>query len=174
MTGSISVSRIASLSGRLLAGEVMNKLGASLIGALLFAGALALISCNGDTGTAGSGNVLGSSTTGPGTGPGSGTVPGPTGTRVQLIPSSPQMPSSGATNVDLTAIVVDANGQAVSGASVVFSTGTDPSALINNISGSPAGVSDSNGSVTAKLVLGSNKSNRLISVTASSQGATAT
>src|SRR6267154_4619783 len=171
MAGSTPVSRIASLSGRLLAGEVMNKLGASLIGSLLFAGALALISCNSDTGTAGSGNVLGSSTTGPGTGPGSGTVPGPTGTRIQLLASSPQMPSSGAITVDLTAIVVDANGQAVSGASVVFSTGTDPSAFISNISA--AGVSDANGSVTAKLNLGSNKSNRLISVSASTQGATA-
>jgi hypothetical protein len=149
----------------------MNKLGASLIGSLLFAGALALISCNGDTGTAGSGNVLGSSAPGPGTGP--VPVAGPTGTRIQLLASNPQMPSSGATLVDLTAIVVDANGQAVSGASVVFSTGTDPSALINTISGSPAGVSDSNGTVTAKLALGSNKSNRFISVSASTQGATA-
>src|SRR5260221_14134972 len=112
MAGSISVSRIASLSGRLLAGEVMNKLGASLIGSLLFAGALALTGCNGDTGTAGSGNVLGSSTT---TGPGTGPVPvaGPTGTRVQLLASSPQMPSSGTPTVDLTAIAVDSNGQAI-------------------------------------------------------------
>ncbi|TMH80348.1 MAG: hypothetical protein E6H51_01620 [Betaproteobacteria bacterium] len=73
--------------------------------------------------------------------------------------------------VDLTAIVVDANGQAVSGTAVVFSTGTDPSAFISNISSS--GVSDANGTVTAKLNLGSNKSNRFISVTASTQGATA-
>src|SRR5712692_8893816 len=150
----------------------MNKLGASLIGSLLLAGALALTGCTGDTGTAGSGNpgVFGNSGTGPGTGP--GPVPGPTGTRVQLLASSPQMPSSGATTVDLTAIVVDANGQAVSGATVVFSTGTDPSAFINTIN--PAGgISDASGSVTAKLNLGSNKSNRFISVTASTQGATA-
>src|SRR5881296_636604 len=149
----------------------MNKLGASLIGSLLFAGALALTGCTGDTGAAGSGNpgVFGNSGTGPGTGP--GPVPGPTGTRVQLLASSPQMPSSGAVTVDLTAIVVDANGQAVSGASVVLSTGADPSAFISNISGS--GVSDTNGTVTAKLNLGSNKSNRFISVTASAQGATA-
>src|SRR5439155_15298774 len=91
--------------------------------------------------------------------------------RVQLLASSPQMPSSGATSVDLTAIVVDANGQAVSGTTVVLSTGTDPSAYISNISGS--GVSDTQGTVTAKLNLGSNKSNRFISVTASTQGATA-
>jgi len=148
----------------------MNKLGASLIGSLLFAGALALISCNSDTGTAGSGNVLGNSTApGPGTGP--APVAGPTGTRVQLLASSPQMPSSGTTTVDLTAIAVDSNGQAISGATITLSTGTDPSAFISNISA--AGVSDVNGSVTAKLNLGSNKANRFISVSASTQGATA-
>src|SRR5213594_982794 len=150
----------------------MNKFGASLIGSFLVAGALALSSCGTDTGTSGSGTppIFGGSTPGPGTGP--GPVPGPTGTRVQLLASSPQMPSSGATNVDLTAIVVDGNGQAVSGATVVFSTGTDPSACINTIN--PAGgISDASGSVTAKLNLGSNKSNRFISVTASTQGATA-
>ncbi|TMH51438.1 MAG: hypothetical protein E6H50_03320 [Betaproteobacteria bacterium] len=149
----------------------MNKFGASLIGSFLVAGALALSSCGTDTGTSGSGTppIFGGSTPGPGTGP--GPVPGPTGTRVQLLASSPQMPSSGATSVDLTAIVVDANGQAVSGTTVVLSTGTDPSAYISNISGS--GVSDTQGTVTAKLNLGSNKSNRFISVTASTQGATA-
>ncbi|HZF20368.1 MAG TPA: Ig-like domain-containing protein [Burkholderiales bacterium] len=149
----------------------MNKLGASLIGSLLFAGALALTGCNSDTGTAGSGNVLGSSTTGPGTGPGSGAVPGPTGTRVQIIPSSPQMPSSGATTVDLTAIALDAGGQALAGVTITLSTGTDPSAFISNISG--GGVSDANGTVTAKLNLGFNRANRLITVSASAQGATA-
>src|SRR6267154_2672771 len=144
----------------------MNKLGASLIGSLLFAGALALTGCTADTGAAGSGNpgVFGNSGTGPGTGP--GPVPGPTGTRVQLLASSPQMPSSGAVTVDLTAIVVDANGQAVMGTAVVLSTGTDPSAFITNILPS-GGVSDTNGGVTAKLNLGSNKSNRFISVSAS-------
>jgi hypothetical protein len=149
----------------------MNKLGASLIGSLLFAGALALISCNGDTGTAGSGNPAVFGSAGPGTGPGSGAVPGPTGARVQLIPSSPQMPSSGTTTVDLTAIAVDSSGQAISGVTITLSTGTDPSAFTSNISG--GGVSDANGTVTAKLNLGSNKGNRLISISASAQGATA-
>src|SRR5438034_11321378 len=81
------------------------------------------------------------------------------------------MPSSGATTVDLTAIVIDANGQAVAGSTVIFSTGSPPSAVITNISG--GGVSDANGGVTAKLGLGSNKANRFILVTASTQGATA-
>jgi len=151
----------------------MDKFGASLTGSLLFAGALALTGCGNDTTTATSGipGVFGSGTaTGPGTGPGA--VAGPTGTRVQLLASSPQMPSSGTTTVDLTAIVVDASGQAVSGATVVLSTGTDPSAFISNITPS-GGVTDANGGVTAKLNLGSNKANRFISITASSVGATA-
>ena len=149
----------------------MNKLAASIIGSFLVAGALVLASCSKDTTTTGSGTppIFGGNTPGPGTGP--GPVPGPTGTRVQLIASSPQMPSSGLTTVDLTAIVVDANGQAVSGTTVVLSTGTDPSAFISNISN--GAVSDANGTVTAKLNLGSNKSNRFISVTATAQGATA-
>jgi hypothetical protein len=83
------------------------------------------------------------------------------------------MPSSGATTVDLTAIVTDSTGQAVSGSTVVFSRGTDPSAFFTNIA--PAGgVSDASGIVTAKLNLGANKSNRVINVTATTQGATGT
>src|SRR6267143_6236719 len=126
----------------------MKDHGRWVIAALLFTGALAVAGCNSSTGTSSSGPppVIGGPGTGPGTGP--GPAPGPTGTRVQLLASSPQMPSSGATNVDLTAIVVDANGQAVSGAPVVFSTGTDPSAFITNILPS-GGVTDATGSITA-------------------------
>jgi len=149
----------------------MNKLAASIIGSFVFAGALALASCSNNTTTTGSGTppIFGGNPPGPGTGP--GPAPGPSGTRVQVLASSPQMPSSGTVTVDLTAIVVDANGQAVSGTTVVLSTGTDPSAFISNISA--GGVSDTNGTVTAKLNLGSNKSNRFISITASAVGATA-
>ncbi len=152
----------------------MNKLGASLIGSLLFAGALAVTGCTQNDSTATPSGQFGPGVGGAGpTGPGTGPAPaaGPSGTRVQLLASSPQMPSSGLTTVDLTGIVVDVNGQAVSGATLVFSTGTDPSAFISNISG--GGVSDANGGVTAKLNLGSNKSNRFISVSVSTQGATA-
>jgi len=152
----------------------MNKLGRSVVAALLFAGTLALAGCADKTTPASAGTGVLGGTTGPGTGP--GPAPGPTGIRVQLLASSPQMPSSGTATVDLTAVVVDTNGQAVSGSTVVFSTGADPTAFITNIS-NPAptggGVSDANGSVTAKLNLGSNRSNRFISVTATTQGATA-
>jgi len=74
------------------------------------------------------------------------------------------MPSSGVSPVTLTAIVLDASRQAISGQTVTFSTGTDPSAFINNVSAS--GVSDANGIVTAQLNLGSSKANRTIGVSA--------
>jgi len=149
----------------------MNKLGRSVVSALLFAGAFALAGCADETATASAGTGVLTGTIGT-TGPGPGPTPGPTGIQVQLLASSPQMPSSGTTTVDLTAIVTDATGQAVSGSTVVFSRGTDPTAFFTNIL-PVGGVSDANGGVTAKLNLGSNKSNRFISVTATTQGATA-
>ncbi len=145
----------------------MNKLGASLIGSLLFAGALALTGCTGDTGTAGSGGVLGS---GPGTPPPGGGNPGPTGNRIQLAVSAGQLPSSGAATVDVTAVVLDANGQTVPGDTVTFSTGTDLTAFISNISG--GGVADANGVVTGKLNVGADKSNRTVTISAAAAGAT--
>lgn len=82
------------------------------------------------------------------------------------------MPSSGASTVTLTAVVLDANKQAVSGRTVNFLPGTDPTAFVNNKSA--GGVSDSNGLVTAQLNLGTDKSNRTITVTAAADGASAT
>lgn len=95
-----------------------------------------------------------------------------TASSVQLLVSSPQMPSSGASTTGLTAIVLDSNGQVVSGRTVNFSSGGDSSAFINNISAS--NVSDSNGLVTAQLNLGSNKANRTIQVSATVDGKTTT
>ena len=139
-----------------------KKLGQAFIAPLLVAGLLALASCS-ETASVTSGP---SSALGPGQAsapaPGQGTA-GASGTRVQLLVSNPQLPSSGQTQVDLTAVVLDINGQSVAGASVTFSTGTDPSAFISGISG--GGITDSNGQVTAKLNVGANKSNRTITVT---------
>jgi hypothetical protein len=84
--------------------------------------------------------------------------------RFRLLASSPMLPSAGTSQVDLTAVVLDANGQAVSGTSVTFSTATDPSAFISDISN--GGFTDANGVVTAKLNLGANRGNRRILVTA--------
>ena len=99
---------------------------------------------------------------------------GPAVESIQLLASSPQMLSAGGTAnaVDLTAIVISATGQAVGGKTVTFSKNTDTSAFFSNISG--GGVSDSNGQVTAKLNLGSEKTNRTITVTATADSAPAT
>ena len=151
----------------------MNKLGRLVIAVFLIGGALALAGCaQDDTTTTASGTpgVFGPGP-GPTPGPGPGPTPGPTGNRVQLLVSSAQMPSAGTTTIDLTAVVLDANGQAAAGSTVVFSTGTDPSAFITNISG--GGVTDANGRVTAKLNVGSDKTNRTVTITATSSGASA-
>jgi len=93
----------------------------------------------------------------------------PTASSVQLLVSNPQILSSGATPIDMTAVVLGPTGQTLSGRSVSFSTEADSSAFINNISTS--GISDSNGLVTAKLNLGANKTNRTLSVSVSVDGA---
>lgn len=100
-----------------------------------------------------------------------GTAAAATAATIQLLAGSTQMPSSGATTVDLTAIVLDAKKQTVTGRTVTFSTGADPTAFVSNISAS--GVSDANGVVTAKLNLGSNKSNRTITISATADSASA-
>ncbi len=94
-----------------------------------------------------------------------------TAASIQLLASTPQTPSSGATPVDITAVVLSASRQAVAGRTVTFSTGADTTAFINNISAS--GVSDANGLVTAKLNIGANKANRTITVSATADSATA-
>lgn len=93
----------------------------------------------------------------------------PTASSVQLLVSNPQILSSGATPIDLTAVVLGPTGQTLSGRAVSFSTEADSTAFINNISAS--GVSDDNGLVTAKLNLGANKTNRTLAVRASVDGA---
>jgi len=96
----------------------------------------------------------------------------PKASSVQLLVSDPQILSSGATPIDLTAVVLGPTGETISGRPVSFSTESDSSAFINNISAS--GVSDSNGLVTAKLNLGANKTNRTLTVRASVDDASKT
>jgi Bacterial Ig-like domain (group 1) len=139
-----------------------TRFGKLSVAALLFTGMLALVGCTSETESSSGGSGTFGPGTGTGTPPGQGTV-GASGTRVQLLVSNPQLPSSGQTTVGLTAVVLDANGQSVSGTLVTFSTGTDPSAFISGISG--GGSTDSNGTVTATLNVGANKSNRTITVT---------
>ncbi len=98
-----------------------------------------------------------------------------TAASVQLLLSSPQMNSSGVTPVTMTAVVLDNKNQTMVGRAVTFSvtctstsTYTCPStsgaetAYISNISG----VSGTNGQVTAQLNLGTNKSNRMLTISA--------
>lgn len=103
--------------------------------------------------------------------PGSDPTTGPAVASIQLLSSSPQIVSSGATTVDLTAVVLSATKQTISGKTVTFDTSTDTSSFVNNISAS--GVSDGNGIVTAKLNLGADKTNRTITVSTTSDGASA-
>ena len=97
---------------------------------------------------------------------------GPAVASIQLLSSSPQIASSGATTIDLTAVVLSATKQTISGKTVTFDTSTDTSAFVNNVSAS--GKTDSNGLVTAKLNLGSDKGNRTIAVAASADSASTT
>jgi hypothetical protein len=95
-------------------------------------------------------------------------VPGaaPPAATIQLLLSNTLIPSAGTTTVDLTAIVLSATREAISGKTVTFSTGSSATetAFINNISAS--GVSDASGKVTATLNLGKDKTNRQIPISA--------
>jgi hypothetical protein len=88
---------------------------------------------------------------------------------VQLSVSSPQMLSSATATTVVTAVVVDATGQAVSGQSVNFGKGTDTSAYFTNLTG----VTSANGVATATLNIGNNLSNRTISLSATAGAASA-
>jgi hypothetical protein len=98
--------------------------------------------------------------------PANAATTGPIAATIQLLASTTQMPSSGAATVDLKAIVLDAAKQTVSGKTVTFSTGTTVTETAYLSDKSADGVSDSNGVVTAKLNLGTNKANRTISISA--------
>ena len=125
-----------------------------------------LAGCSGGSDTA-------TGATSAGTTPTTPTVTAPTAASIQLLASSTQIASSGLATVDLTAIVLSATKQAVSGRTVIFTTPPAPeTAFTNNISAS--GVSDANGIVTTKLNIGANKANRTITVTATADSATAT
>jgi hypothetical protein len=108
-------------------------------------------------------------------GPGAPTPTGtatPPATSIQLLVSSQQLASSGVGTVDVWAVVLDSRNVAISGSPVGFQV-VDPSgtAFMSNVSG---GVTDSNGLVIAKLNLGTNKSNRTITLTATSGSAIGT
>lgn len=109
----------------------------------------------------------------PGTTPSSSAAPPPTaGTAatIQLSVSLPQILSTSTSTSDLTAIVLDATGQAITGKVVTFSTGGDSTAYFTNVSAT----TDSKGVATATLNIGSNMTNRTITVSATADAAVGT
>jgi hypothetical protein len=100
---------------------------------------------------------------------GAGGGGGPTPTRLTLLTSSPDLPSSGQQPVTLTAIARDTNGVVLEGVTVTFQ-------IINGDGAIQVvrGVTDATGTAIAELSTGGNKRNRVIQVGASASGITAT
>ncbi len=107
-------------------------------------------------------------------GPNSPPPPAPTGTStaatIQLSVSLPQILSTSTSTSDLTAIVLDGTGQAITGKVVTFSTGGDSTAYFTNVSAT----TDAKGVATATLNIGSNMANRTITVSATADAAVGT
>ncbi|GAA6173037.1 hypothetical protein NBRC116592_27070 [Colwellia sp. KU-HH00111] len=106
-----------------------------------------------------------------GCGGGDGNLTGDTGgtdqnirevTTVNLFASSQQLPSSGADEIILTAIVKDSNNQLVSGATVAFSSTSGSIQATNNLTGD-------DGKATALLKTEGEPENRVITVSAVSE-----
>jgi len=93
-----------------------------------------------------------------------------TAATIQLLVSSQQMPSSAIASVTLTAVVLDASGQAISGKTVIFSKGADTSAYFSGITA----ITGATGVATATLNIGSDMANRVINVSATADGAVGT
>lgn len=91
--------------------------------------------------------------------------------KIQLLLSNTQLPSSGASSITLTAVALDISNQTIAGRTVIFSVVPTEDVVINT---GGKNVSDANGLVTGTLQLGANKTNRAIVVTASVDGFTAT
>lgn len=111
----------------------------------------------------GGGNTI----TDPGGGGAGGGGGGSTAASVQVLASSPQLGSdqSGLSTVDITAIVRDSNNVVLPGQTVSFGANSNGSLSVINA------VTDDNGQALARLGNGSDISNRVITVTASTGGA---
>ena len=113
------------------------------------------------------------STGGPGTIP--GTVPGATTSAdsVQLLVSSQSLPSAGGKQVDLTAVVLNANGRALTDKAVTLAV-VDPVASGKAFLTNVPDKTDAKGLLIGTLNLGTNKANRTITIRATADSATAT
>lgn len=86
---------------------------------------------------------------------------------IQLMTSSTQLPSDDSNPVTISALALNANNQAIPDVAMIISTN---SGYLNN----QDAVTQDNGIATAELHVGSDRSNRTITITASSGTATAT
>lgn len=128
-----------------------------LVPLLLLVLALGGCGAGGGTGEAGTGGTPG----------GGGGETGASPASIDLLVSSPQLPSDGATPVTLTAVVKDSSNRALEGQTVSFSA--DSGLVIVT-----SGTTDANGTATATLGTGGNPTNRLINLTATTGSVSAT
>jgi hypothetical protein len=134
---------------------------------LTAAAVLALAACGGG----GSEDTLSGGGTGTGGGGGGGGTPPPAGSEIaslDLLTSTPQLPSDGSQTAVITALVRDANNTVVEGVGIQFRA--DSGSLT-----APAGATtDATGRVDAELAVGVDKTNRPITITAEAFGSTTT
>ena len=107
------------------------------------------------------------------TGFGGGTTPTPSASVAGLIVtlSTPSVPNTGASTATATVTAIDANNNTVSGAPVTLAANAGGVVTIQGTLGS---VTDSTGRLTATVGIGSNFSNRAITLTASAGSITGT
>ncbi len=122
-----------------------------------------IASCGGGGGSAGN----------PTFGGGGGSTPpatGPTVADIALVLSAPTIPNTGVSTVAATITALDSNRVALAGASIAVSVNAN---AVLTLSGSSA-VTDANGQIVAQVGIGSDPSNRDITVTAVANGVTRT
>ena len=133
-------------------GLYFSKITARFLASFILAATFAfLVGCTGTTKTATTTTATGAAAAG----------------TVQLLVSSQQMLSSATASVVLTAVVLDANGQSISGKAVTFSKGADSTAYFSNVTA----LTGTNGVATATLNIGTNMANRAITVSATADTA---
>lgn len=125
----------------------------------------------------GGGGAKAPSTGTPAAGPGTipGTTPGATSSAdsIQLLVSSQSIPSAGNTTVALTAVVLNTNGRALTDKAVTLAV-VDPAISGKAFLTGVPDKTDTNGLLIGTLNLGTNKANRIITIRASADSATAT
>ncbi|MES2205301.1 MAG: Ig-like domain-containing protein [Pseudomonadota bacterium] len=95
---------------------------------------------------------------------------------IQLLVSSPQMKSDGSEKIDVTLVVTDSNSAVIPTKNVTLSvtdTVSSGGVFLDTLS-STAGQTGADGKLTAKLNVGTNRSNRTVTLTASADGITTT